>query len=170
MYIFDFTEFLLIFLEFLISRIFFFIHRCTTIHVNGQDLPMDQQWKDRFNAAYMNLGGMGERVLGFCDFQLPADKFPQGFGFDTNDVNFPLEGLRFTGLISMIDPPRAAVPDAVSKCRSAGIKVIMVNIIFGKIYQFHEISIFKAFLIRSENIISQVFFYFWTYQFLEIWI
>merc|ERR1711884_969000 len=103
------------------------LERCTTIHVNGQDLPMDQQWKDRFNAAYMTLGGMGERVLGFCDFQLPADKFPQGFGFDTNDVNFPLEGLRFTGLISMIDPPRAAVPDAVSKCRSAGIKVIMVT-------------------------------------------
>merc|ERR1712158_83102 len=88
---------------------------------------MDQQWKDRFNAAYMNLGGMGERVLGFCDFQLPADKYPVGYPFDTNDVNFPLEGLRFTGLISMIDPPRAAVPDAVSKCRSAGIKVIMVT-------------------------------------------
>merc|ERR1712158_121819 len=28
---------------------------------------------------------------------------------------------------SMIDPPRAAVPDAVAKCRSAGIKVIMVT-------------------------------------------
>merc|ERR1712226_836725 len=41
------------------------LERCTTIHVNGQDLPMDQQWKDRFNAAYMDLGGMGERVLGF---------------------------------------------------------------------------------------------------------
>merc|ERR1719225_2496480 len=29
--------------------------------------------------------------------------------------------------MSMIDPPRAAVPDAVTKCRSAGIKVIMVT-------------------------------------------
>jgi len=41
--------------------------------------------------------------------------------------NFPLKDLCFVGLMSMIDPPRAAVPDAVSKCRSAGIKVIMVT-------------------------------------------
>ena len=82
---------------------------------------MDQQWKDRFNAAYMTLGGMGERVLGFCDFQLPADKFPQGFGFDTNDVNFPLEGLRFTGLISMIDPPIPPNVDLQSTQKPKGV-------------------------------------------------
>ncbi|CAF0817416.1 unnamed protein product [Rotaria sordida] len=29
--------------------------------------------------------------------------------------------------MSMIDPPRAAVPEAVAKCRSAGIKVIMIT-------------------------------------------
>ena len=29
--------------------------------------------------------------------------------------------------MSMIDPPRPQVPDAVAKCRSAGIKVIMVT-------------------------------------------
>ena len=29
--------------------------------------------------------------------------------------------------MSMIDPPRAAVPDAVNKCRSAGISVVMVT-------------------------------------------
>lgn len=58
---------------------------------------------------------------------LPSDKFPLGFKFDSDDPNFPLTGLRFVGLMSMIDPPRAAVPDAVAKCRSAGIKVIMVT-------------------------------------------
>merc|ERR1712233_147059 len=86
-----------------------------------------QQWKDNFEAAYMELGGLGERVLGFCDFSLPTNKYPIGYPFDPDEENFPLSGLRFVGLMSMIDPPRAAVPDAVSKCRSAGIKVIMVT-------------------------------------------
>jgi len=103
------------------------LDRCSTIVVNGVDQPLNDQWKERFNEAYMDLGGRGERVLGFCDTLLDAEKFPPGFKFDSDDVNFPLENLRFVGLMSMIDPPRAAVPDAVMKCRSAGIKVIMVT-------------------------------------------
>ena len=105
------------------------VDRCSTIVIDGRELPMTEEWKNAFEAAYMELGGLGERVLGFCDYMLPADKYPNGYPFDAEDVNFPLEGLRFVGLMSMIDPPRAAVPDAVSKCRSAGIKVIMVSIV-----------------------------------------
>merc|ERR1719211_465236 len=103
------------------------LDRCSTILVAGEERPLDQDMKDAFNEAYMELGGLGERVLGFCDFYLDKDQYPSGFPFDGEDINFPLEGLRFVGLMSMIDPPRAAVPDAVSKCRSAGIKVIMVT-------------------------------------------
>merc|ERR1740131_245064 len=103
------------------------LERCSTISIDGKDLPLTQQWKDNFEAAYMELGGLGERVLGFCDFSLPTNKYPIGYPFDPDEENFPLNGLRFVGLMSMIDPPRAAVPDAVSKCRSAGIKVIMVT-------------------------------------------
>lgn len=61
---------------------------------------------------------------GFCQLNLPSGKFPRGFKFDTEELNFPTEKLCFVGLMSMIDPPRAAVPDAVGKCRSAGIKVL----------------------------------------------
>merc|ERR1712180_422900 len=103
------------------------LERCSTISIDGKDLPLTQQWKDNFEAAYMELGGLGERVLGFCDFSLPTNKYPIGYPFDPDEENFPLNGLRFVGLMSMIDPPRAAAPDAVSKCRSAGIKVIMVT-------------------------------------------
>lgn len=33
------------------------------------------------------------------------------------------EGLVFLGLMALIDPPREAVPGAVGKCKTAGIKV-----------------------------------------------
>jgi len=99
------------------------IDRCSTILIEGQSLPMTDYWRDAFNKAYMELGGLGERVLGFCDFALPAEQYPIKYQFDADEENFPLTGLRFVGLMSMIDPPRAAVPDAVTKCRSAGIKV-----------------------------------------------
>ena len=103
------------------------LSRCSTITINGEDLELTEEWKDAFNSAYLELGGLGERVLGFCDLMLDSEKYPEGYPFDPDDANFPLENLRFVGLMSMIDPPRAAVPDAVAKCRSAGIKVIMVT-------------------------------------------
>lgn len=103
------------------------LDRCTSIFIAGKERGLDEEMKEAFNNAYLELGGLGERVLGFCDMMLPSDKFPSGFKFDSDDPNFPLTGLRFVGLMSMIDPPRAAVPDAVAKCRSAGIKVIMVT-------------------------------------------
>uniref|UniRef100_A0A1B6F3W2 Sodium/potassium-transporting ATPase subunit alpha n=1 Tax=Cuerna arida TaxID=1464854 RepID=A0A1B6F3W2_9HEMI len=103
------------------------LDRCSTIFIGGKEKLLDEEMKEAFNNAYLELGGLGERVLGFCDLMLPSDKFPLGFKFDCDDPNFPLTGMRFVGLMSMIDPPRAAVPDAVAKCRSAGIKVIMVT-------------------------------------------
>lgn len=68
------------------------------------------------------------RPSGFCHLMLPEDQYPKGFAFDTDDVNFQTDNLCFVGLMSMIDPPRAAVPDAVGKCRSAGIKVRLSHV------------------------------------------
>ncbi|KAG7319697.1 hypothetical protein KOW79_016840 [Hemibagrus wyckioides] len=103
------------------------LDRCNTIMINGQEVPLDNDWRDTFQGAYMDLGGLGERVLGFCHLFLSTSHFPRGFAFDCDDINFPMDQMCFLGLMSMIDPPRAAVPDAVGKCRSAGIKVIMVT-------------------------------------------
>merc|ERR1719334_1040638 len=103
------------------------LDRCNKIMSNGKIHDMTQEWKDDFETAYMDLGGRGERVLGFCHEYLDETAFPPGFAFDTEECNFPVTDLTFIGLMAMIDPPRAAVPDAVGKCRSAGIKVIMVT-------------------------------------------
>ncbi|KAM5131858.1 sodium/potassium-transporting ATPase subunit alpha-3 [Mantella aurantiaca] len=100
---------------------------CSTIVIQGKEQPLDDELKEAFQNAYLELGGLGERVLGFCHYYFPEELHPKGFAFDTEDLNFSTENLCFVGLMSMIDPPRAAVPDAVGKCRSAGIKVIMVT-------------------------------------------
>lgn len=103
--------------------------RCSVIGCGGREYPKNKEWDKKFNDAYIDLGGMGERVLGFCDYLLPEDQFPPGFPFDAENPNFPLENLRFVGLISLIDPPRAAVPDGVAKCRSAGMLLFLFHMI-----------------------------------------
>lgn len=93
---------------------------------------MGQVYKSRFDISFILLYCIFLYVQfilhsfvppGFCHLFMPEDKYPKGFAFDTDDVNFQTDNLCFVGLMSMIDPPRAAVPDAVGKCRSAGIKV-----------------------------------------------
>ena len=96
---------------------------CSTIILQGNTIKVKEPFRDAFQDAYDDLGSLGERVLGFADLPLPIDDFPLDYKFDTEAQNFPLSNLRFVGLISLIDPPRPNVPDAVLKCRCAGIKV-----------------------------------------------
>lgn len=103
------------------------VDRCSTILMNGKKIPMTAEHKAQFEENNAELGGLGERVLGFCYLDLDPEQFPIGYAFETDPPNFPLDNLCFVGLTSLIDPPRPAVPLAVQKCRSAGIKVIMVT-------------------------------------------
>jgi sodium/potassium-transporting ATPase subunit alpha len=77
--------------------------------------------------ANFELGSRGERVLAFAELPLDAEKYPLGFSFDTDNFNFPITDLHFCGLISLIDPPRDGVADAVLTCQKAGVKVVMVT-------------------------------------------
>lgn len=40
------------------------LDRCSTIVLQGKEQPMDEEMKEAFQNAYMELGGLGERVLG----------------------------------------------------------------------------------------------------------
>ena len=95
--------------------------------IDGQDQPLDTTLTIHYNTAYEKLGEMGQRLLGLCRYDLPLDQFPEGYPFDTEEINFPLNNLQFVGLVALIDPPRASVPGAVQKCRKAGIKIIMIT-------------------------------------------
>jgi len=50
------------------------LDRCSTILLDGKEHEMTADWRDSFNQAYLELGGLGERVLGFCDFLLPVEE------------------------------------------------------------------------------------------------
>lgn len=63
------------------------LDRCSTILINGEEVPLDEKMQEAFNVAYLELGGMGERVLGFCHFLLPLEEFPPGFEFVTDEVS-----------------------------------------------------------------------------------
>jgi len=84
-----------------------------------------------FFEANKLFGKNGERVLGFAKLHLPRSDYPLNrFSFivsNPKSFNFPVDNYTFTGLISLIDPPKTRVPKAILECRSAGIKVIMVT-------------------------------------------
>ena len=63
------------------------LDRCSTILVRGKEQILDEEMKEAFNNAYLELGGLGERVLGFCQYLLPSDQFPPGFQFSGEDVS-----------------------------------------------------------------------------------
>eukprot|EP00033_Pygsuia_biforma_P002503 GCRY01002773.1.p1 GENE.GCRY01002773.1~~GCRY01002773.1.p1 ORF type:complete len:1058 (+),score=237.52 GCRY01002773.1:171-3344(+) len=119
--------------------------RCSHVLINGERVEIGAEQKKAFDDAVLSLAKRGERVLGFCEQLLPLEEFPEGFAFNTDEINFPLENLTFVGLISMIDPPRPAVPGAVLKCRTAGIKVMMVT---------GDFPVTAAAIARSVHIIS----------------
>jgi len=54
------------------------LDRCTTIFIRGEELELNEKIREKFNKAYLELGGMGERVLGLCDYRLSPDKYQPG--------------------------------------------------------------------------------------------
>ena len=103
------------------------IKMCKYICLNGKEVEMTNEHRARFESSYAELGGMGERVLGFA-YKKFSKKYDNKFAFAQKpQVNFPMDDLVFTGLISLIDPARPGVPQAVQKCKNAKIKVFMVT-------------------------------------------
>ncbi|KAJ3665432.1 hypothetical protein Zmor_000928 [Zophobas morio] len=102
------------------------LERCSSILLNEKTTPITKELLEACNKACLEFAEMGERVLGFCDLEL-GKEYTHKFSFTAEPANFPQRGLRFLGFVSMIDPPRPQVPDAIIKCKEAGIKVTMVT-------------------------------------------
>ncbi|XP_045476480.1 sodium/potassium-transporting ATPase subunit alpha-B-like [Harmonia axyridis] len=102
------------------------IMRCKKYLSNDRTVELDDDLADELLEAILNLGRKGERVLAFADYYLP-ETYGADYVFNAEKQNFPVEGYRFVGFLSMMDPPRFTVPEAVRMCKEAGIRVIMVT-------------------------------------------
>src|SRR3989337_821150 len=80
------------------------------------------------------MASRGERVLALAY----SEKFLESEG-----------GFVFIGLAGMIDPPRKEIPEAISRCKAAGIRVIMIT---GDELERCDEERLKEFL-KGENII-----------------
>ncbi|KAJ3065504.1 hypothetical protein HDU98_011139 [Podochytrium sp. JEL0797] len=100
---------------------------CTSIHDGKKVIPLTAEHKANYDEMYTMFASQGHRVLAFACLALPESEFPVDFEFLRDPANFPTENLTFLGLVSLEDPPKHGVREAVGKCRAAGIRVMMVT-------------------------------------------
>ncbi|HMK92751.1 MAG TPA: cation-transporting P-type ATPase [Thermoleophilia bacterium] len=96
------------------------IGRCTKVRLNGQILPMTDEWRERITAQNDEMSRQALRVLAVAERELPVELT------DYTPDSVETE-LTFVGLVGMIDPPRPEVSEAVEHALTAGIRIIMVT-------------------------------------------
>ncbi len=71
------------------------------------------------------MASRGNRVIACAQFLRPGTQYPAGYTFSKTD--YPSAEYCFVGLVSLEDPPKHGVREAIGKLRLAGIKVMMVT-------------------------------------------
>ncbi|ABL64358.1 cation-translocating P-type ATPase [Chlorobium phaeobacteroides] len=93
---------------------------CDRVFSVGQVRPLTDDDRARIHAANSKMASDGIRVLGVGYHGLP----------DLSEYEQPGKVERelvFLGLVGMIDPARPEAKDAVAKCKTAGIRTIMIT-------------------------------------------
>lgn len=87
------------------------------VWMDGVRSPMSANFRQRIEAANQSLAENGMRVLGVAFKTLATPSATPDLETD----------LTFIGFVGIIDPPRAEVKEAVDRCKSAGIRPVMIT-------------------------------------------
>jgi calcium-translocating P-type ATPase len=94
---------------------------CTsTLSADGEPRPFDASERARVTRQVESFAGRGLRVLALARRTLDTDEEPPPRDQAERE-------LCFLGLATMFDPPRAEVAEAVARCHSAGIRIIVIT-------------------------------------------
>ncbi|HLM87345.1 MAG TPA: cation-transporting P-type ATPase [Solirubrobacteraceae bacterium] len=95
--------------------------RCTSaIDAHGRELELQDATRARVLAQVERYAQDGLRVLALARRSMPAAGEPPARELAERE-------LCFLGLVTMFDPPREQVADAVARCHSAGIRIIVIT-------------------------------------------
>jgi Ca2+-transporting ATPase len=94
------------------------LERCSKILINGKVQPFTEENRTKHFKIIEDLAKQALRNLAFAYKELSME----GKFVEEMEVNFV-----FIGIISMIDPPRPEVKDAITVCKKAGIRVVMIT-------------------------------------------
>ena len=94
--------------------------RCTKYYENGEIKLLDYQRIQKIESYNSQMADNALRVIGIA--YRDVSTLPNSI--DTKNIE---NDLNFVGLLGMIDPPREGVENAVSVCKRAGIKTVMIT-------------------------------------------
>ncbi|MBI4825257.1 MAG: cation-transporting P-type ATPase [Nitrospirae bacterium] len=109
---------------------------CNAILINGKAEAMSEDNKKTITQAYHSMMDEGLRVIAFAYKEIENPPIPPLTKPTVGALNRGEGGLAdsslekdliFAGLMGLQDPPRLEVPEAIRKCKAAGIKVIMIT-------------------------------------------
>ena len=114
------------------------ISRCTKIlQSDGKVVNLDKTSIDAILSQQQNMAGRALRVLALAYKDLSGDlgsydgtrEHPatKTLSQDTSTFASIESDLTFVGLVGIIDPPRAEIAPMVKKCRTAGIRIMMIT-------------------------------------------
>ena len=96
------------------------IKRCDTYIVDGKIKKCNKEFEDQIAKYNDEMAKDALRVLAMAYKEI--DHMPT-----KQEMKKIEDNLTFIGLVGMIDPPREEVKDAIEKCKSAGIKTVMIT-------------------------------------------
>jgi Ca2+-transporting ATPase len=95
------------------------LEKCGKILLDGKTQPLTAEIRKGYHKVTEDLALLALRNLGFAykELSMSAGEFSEAME----------EDFVFVGIMSMIDPPRPEVIDAIGICKKAGIRVVMIT-------------------------------------------